>query len=30
MAPDEPTSAPVMIRVVLASVKPSAAAAQPE
>ena len=30
MAPDEPTSAPVMIIAVLPSVKPMAAAAQPE
>jgi hypothetical protein len=30
MAPEEPTSAPVMMRAVLASVKPMPAAAQPE
>ena len=30
MAPDEPTSAPVMISAILPSVKPMPAAAQPE
>ena len=30
MAPEEPTSAPVMISATFSSVKPSAAAAQPE